>query len=336
MQSKVRQARARPKKVETENAPEITSEAPQNAAKSICSDQPPSLVCVDKTDNYDIFIGNSKSQPKNQLTFPFKIKPSELYKSLAQYYENAKENPQLLDYIKTLGGKVLGCSCPENVTCHGHVIIYLWKELMLPTPSKELAVTWLDGHLNNPPLIEYIENWIQNPADVFNLMEKEVDFEMRSSTFGEKTLRDNRATCHFTRNLQEMDVSVHTETSTVIPPTLLELIERLERAYPDWEITRILCNRYGNGLQGIGWHSDREEIGHGPIFSVSLGNEREKQFKLLKDDNVTISKVLKPGALVIMWPPCQQVFRHSIPKDVSAFLPRINITLRTSKRTNPL
>ena len=90
-----------------------------------------------------------------------------------------------------------------------------------------------------------------------------------------------------------------------------------------------LINLYRNGNDRMGWHSDNEKElqADKPIASLSLGASRDfylkhrylpkKKFILLND-----------GDLLIMHPPCQEQWLHSIPirKKILDF--RINLTFR--------
>ena len=93
-----------------------------------------------------------------------------------------------------------------------------------------------------------------------------------------------------------------------------------------------LLNLYRNGNDRMGWHSDneRELIPDKPIASLSFGSSRDFCLKhRLLVDKETI--VLKDGDLLIMYPPSQEQWKHSVPirKKVSDF--RINLTFRCYK-----
>lgn len=296
--------------------------------------KPPELVNVSQSE-YDIYIGVPNNGHYGTWNCPrkFKNEPD----ALRKYYEACLNNQTLISKLPSLTGKRLGCKCDETMACHGYVLVELWKQFVggsLQVPEQHM---FLDQGHHEPPLVEYIPNWVPNHKEVFLALEEKLPFDVRESILPSgKVQRDNRATVHFTLDDSERGVSVHAGTNNKesVPQELLEMVERLDATNPDWKITRILCNRYDTGRQGIGWHTDREEIGRGPIFSVSLGSARVKQFRRGGSPNnpVLFQHELQPGALVIMWPPCQSQYFHCIPKEPTSFLPRINLTFRCSKR----
>jgi alkylated DNA repair dioxygenase AlkB len=90
-----------------------------------------------------------------------------------------------------------------------------------------------------------------------------------------------------------------------------------------------LLNLYHTGEEGMGWHSDNEkELDSGaPIASVSLGARRKFAFRH-KQDKTTSSVFLEHGSLLIMHPPIQEHWHHSLLKTKTVASPRINLTFR--------
>ena len=114
-------------------------------------------------------------------------------------------------------------------------------------------------------------------------------------------------------------------------PELIEIKNKVE------ELTKIkfnscLLNLYHNGNEGMGWHADNEpELDElAPIASISLGQERKFSFKHKKDKTL-ISIFLESGSLLIMHPPTQEFWNHSLPKTKKFNGPRINLTFRVIK-----
>lgn len=91
----------------------------------------------------------------------------------------------------------------------------------------------------------------------------------------------------------------------------------------------VLVNRYRDGSDHLGWHSD-DEIVNGPepvIASVSLGAER--RFDLRHNETGRVVRVLLPhGSLLVMSGLSQKCWQHRIPKEPGLTLPRINLTFR--------
>ncbi|GIU42606.1 2OG-Fe(II) oxygenase [Shewanella sairae] len=91
----------------------------------------------------------------------------------------------------------------------------------------------------------------------------------------------------------------------------------------------VLVNRYANGQESMGWHSDNEkEIEpNSDIASVTLGASREF-FIRHKQTKQKVSLMLDSGDLLIMHWPMQQDWEHSLPKRLTVSQPRLNYTFR--------
>ena len=91
----------------------------------------------------------------------------------------------------------------------------------------------------------------------------------------------------------------------------------------------VLLNKYANGKDSIGFHSDDEpELGYNPrVMAVSLGAERT--FTLI--DKATKQEhniVLPHNSLILMGNMSQVMYQHGIRKDPSCNTQRISITYR--------
>jgi len=111
-------------------------------------------------------------------------------------------------------------------------------------------------------------------------------------------------------------------------PELLFIKRRIE-VISEWEFNSCLLNFYHDGEDGMGWHSDNEaELDRkAPIASLSLGGSRKFAFRHKKDKTVA-SLFLENGSLLIMRPPVQEFWTHSLLKTKTAVSPRINLTFR--------
>jgi len=109
---------------------------------------------------------------------------------------------------------------------------------------------------------------------------------------------------------------------------LLEIKQLIESASGE-TFNVCLLNKYEDGLQGMGWHSDDEpELGEYPaIASLSLGAERHFDIK----DKVSGGQhriTLENGSLLIMSGKSQSDFKHQLPISKKIKEPRINLTFR--------
>jgi len=99
---------------------------------------------------------------------------------------------------------------------------------------------------------------------------------------------------------------------------------------PCADFNSVLLNRYANGEQRMGWHSDDEpELGEAPIVaSVSLGSERPLRFREKTDTPRRAFNVWLPhGSLLLMGPGAQTRWQHALaPRVIEGA--RINLTFR--------
>ena len=91
-----------------------------------------------------------------------------------------------------------------------------------------------------------------------------------------------------------------------------------------------LINLYRNGSDRMGWHSDNEkELDHTKsIASLSLGSSRDFYFKHRKFSHKHLI-TLNNGDLLLMHPPCQNEWMHSVPARKKNHYERINLTFRS-------
>lgn len=118
-----------------------------------------------------------------------------------------------------------------------------------------------------------------------------------------------------------------TETLTVLRKNVQQILNSFEEN-KELKINAVLCNKYENGNDNIGFHSDDErDLISSYIISFSFGSERDFILKSKRDDE-KISIPLKSGSVVVMGKNCQKNYLHSIPKRLRVKEPRINLTFR--------
>ena len=115
-------------------------------------------------------------------------------------------------------------------------------------------------------------------------------------------------------------------------PTLLSLKQIIEQKTGE-TYNACLLNLYENGSEGMGWHSDDEKEldSAAPIASVSLGGTRKFAFKH-KLDKTSVSLFLEDGSVLLMQPPTQEFWQHSLTKTKRPVAPRINLTFRAIRQ----
>ena len=113
------------------------------------------------------------------------------------------------------------------------------------------------------------------------------------------------------------------------PSSLQRLRERL-CAELDAGFNSVLANRYRDGRDCMGWHSDSEpELGPAPVIaSVSLGATRRFVLKHRDQPQEKLAIELPHGSLLVMAGATQRHYRHALPRTAKAVGERINLTFR--------
>eukprot|EP00931_Biecheleriopsis_adriatica_P069035 TRINITY_DN42924_c0_g1_i1.p1 TRINITY_DN42924_c0_g1~~TRINITY_DN42924_c0_g1_i1.p1 ORF type:complete len:537 (-),score=121.07 TRINITY_DN42924_c0_g1_i1:5-1615(-) len=91
-----------------------------------------------------------------------------------------------------------------------------------------------------------------------------------------------------------------------------------------------LANKYENGFQGVGKHSDDEPdiMPRSPIACLSLGATRVFEFEDKQDPNNTFKIPLESGSLILMLGTTQERYLHTIRKNKQVQDTRISLTFR--------
>lgn len=92
----------------------------------------------------------------------------------------------------------------------------------------------------------------------------------------------------------------------------------------------VLINRYEDGDQYIGYHTDNEKdlVPFSPIAGVSFGAEREMVFMNKSNSSNKKKLLLKNGSSYCIHYPTNANYLHSIPKTKYVKSPRISFTFR--------
>ena len=112
-------------------------------------------------------------------------------------------------------------------------------------------------------------------------------------------------------------------------PALAELRSELHSAL-GVDFNSVLANRYRDGRDAMGWHSDDEpELGPRPVIaSISLGATRRFAFKHRRDGQPKLTLELVHGSLLLMRGDTQSNYRHALPRTARPVSDRINLTFR--------
>lgn len=106
-------------------------------------------------------------------------------------------------------------------------------------------------------------------------------------------------------------------------PALEPLRRRIEEAF-GLDSNMVLLNRYRDGSDCIGWHSDDERGLADRIVSVSLGAKRRFLLRLAADSRASLPLDLTHGSLLVM----DGRLRHALPRTRRPVGERINLTFR--------
>lgn len=112
------------------------------------------------------------------------------------------------------------------------------------------------------------------------------------------------------------------------PDALAELRVRLREAL-GVDFNSVLANRYRDGRDRMGWHSDDEpELGPRPVIaSLSLGATRRFGLKP-RGEGRRLALDLPHGSLLVMAGATQASYRHALPATARPVSERVNLTFR--------
>ncbi|TAF65014.1 MAG: alpha-ketoglutarate-dependent dioxygenase AlkB [Cytophagales bacterium] len=164
--------------------------------------------------------------------------------------------------------------------------------------------------------ITYIENFIDNPTELFNFLVTTVKWDERMAA---------RKTASFGKayNYSQIDYPYQ-----IFLPELEVIIRKLNPII-GFEPNNCLVNYYMNGKSKMGYHSDQTDIleaGTG-IAIVSIGEKRTLKFRNIEKPDLYLTYELTAGSLVYMTQEIQEVWQHSIPKSDTEN-GRISLTFR--------
>ena len=110
---------------------------------------------------------------------------------------------------------------------------------------------------------------------------------------------------------------------------LLRIKEKIE-AEAKVKFSSVLLNRYRDGQDYVGWHTDAEkELGKNPVIgSVNFGATRKFQLRRIDDHKEKFEVELKHGTFLLMQGSTQHYWQHQVPKTATKIGERLNLTFR--------
>lgn len=164
--------------------------------------------------------------------------------------------------------------------------------------------------------IIHIENFIANPAELFDLLTTTVKWDERM--IARKTASFGKA-----YNYSQMEYPYKE-----FLPALKLIIEELKPII-GFEANNCLINYYMDGRSKMGYHSDQTDIleENTGIAIVSVGETRTLKFRNIVDPDRCCSYELTGGSLIYMTQEVQALWQHAIPKS-NTVNGRISLTFR--------
>ena len=164
--------------------------------------------------------------------------------------------------------------------------------------------------------ITYIENFIDNPKELFDLLTSTVKWDERMTA---------RKTASFGKayNYSQIDYPFQE-----FLPELDSIINQLKPVI-GFEPNNCLINYYLDGKSKMGYHSDQTDILETDtgIAIVSIGETRTLKFRNIENTDQYLTYELTAGSLVYMTQEVQVIWQHSIPKSDTEN-GRISLTFR--------
>ncbi len=184
----------------------------------------------------------------------------------------------------------------------------------LPDAELDYLGDFLDGARADALLAELLAlpDWKRERLFLFG---REVDAPRLSAWYGDPGLR------------YAYSGVVHTATGW--PESLFALRDRLEDEL-GLRFNSVLANRYRDGRDSMGWHSDDEpELGDRPVVaSLSLGAQRCFRLRHRTRKECSVDLPLEHGSLLLMKGDTQAHWRHCLPKTTRCRDERINLSFR--------
>jgi alkylated DNA repair dioxygenase AlkB len=120
-----------------------------------------------------------------------------------------------------------------------------------------------------------------------------------------------------------------TMTAQPYPPVIKKISNQVTK-FSGQHFNSVLLNRYRNGSDKIGWHSDNEKC-LGEIINIATISLGAKRHLLTKrpGDKKSVELELEHGSLLLMKHPFQHKWLHCIPPRKLQNDERISLTFRT-------
>jgi alkylated DNA repair dioxygenase AlkB len=178
--------------------------------------------------------------------------------------------------------------------------------------------------------VYYIPNFltVTEQNEICEKLFSNLEWEPDQAVIYGKNVMTKRKIAWFSDHGATFSYSGVTRLSKKWDPLVLDLKKQVEKKI-DYQFNSCLLNLYHNGIEGMGWHSDKtKEFGAvTTIATLSLGTKRRFDFKHIKTGE-QISIHLDAGSLLVMTENTQINWLHQVPKTTKVKDGRISLTFR--------
>jgi len=153
-----------------------------------------------------------------------------------------------------------------------------------------------------------------------------------------KIFLSKRASCVFTSDTTESENTGYGSLKSYDwnESEIMQYLKTKIESKLDCEFDYVLVHIYETGKDCINYHNDSEAL-NSTIASISFGAARKFRLRKIGEYKGWEKEFrLVSGDMIVMWGPgrcgdelgCQRVYMHSVPKESTVKLPRINLTFR--------
>ncbi len=167
--------------------------------------------------------------------------------------------------------------------------------------------------------ITFIENFIDNPTELFDKLKNNVKWDERMSA---------RKTASYGKAYNYSQISYPFQEFT---PELNEIIESISNML-NFKPNNCLINYYLDGKSKMGFHSDQTDIlvENTGVGILSIGETRILRFRNIENREIIKDFELPTGSFIYMTNELQDQWQHSIPKSDTEN-GRMSLTFRKMK-----
>ena len=184
--------------------------------------------------------------------------------------------------------------------------------------------------LENATLLYYASYFTKEQSDrFFNSLIENIEWKQDTINMYGRLLPLPRLSAWYGDNDKPYTYSGITLQPNAWTSDLLELKQAVEKEAKT-SFSSVLLNRYRDGKDYVGWHTDAEkELGQNPIIgSVNFGASRKFQLRRIDIPKEKFEVELGHGSLLVMMGETQHYWQHQVPKTAKKIDERINLTFR--------